>query len=182
MVMKTFLGIFGVEESEDLSPFCCEIKDTEYLIILVKNYMPGSGEVDMTNQEVNNNETEENNSDLNAETLKSFVSLLQQNDLGEEFSKIKGDEAITGSDEDEGSKTETGTEEKENFHNCSETASVYTSFKNIILNSDLFELAALSLEGIGKLEMKKIDVGSTSKDRKVKSLEQRWFTKDKQID
>ena len=122
-----------------------------------------------------------NNSDLNAETLKSFVSLLQQNDLGEEFSKIKGDEAITGSDEDEGSKTEAGTEGKENFHNCSETASVCTSFKNIILNSDLFELAALSLEGIGKLEMKKIDVGSTSKDRKVKSLEQRWFTKDKKL-
>ena len=86
------------------------------------------------------------------------------------------EEEVDGRNQNDNSQK--STEDNSNCYFKSDKASeVYSKFEKILTSNHFQIMLERTLEGIQCLSLGKIDVGSTSLDRKTKSLSQRWFTK-----
>jgi hypothetical protein len=167
--MKDFLRLFGVDEST-ISPFCKKFENANEIRDEFMSYCPSDQNF---SDDIGEEIVDENDNDLpKVETVQSLISKVQNNITNAiNDDEIIEDEHCTDVDEIESSSC--GTE----FYNAVDGSIAMERFPKCLSCKNIELISHLTLDGICSLEMEKREKGSTSLDRKSKSLQQRWFNK-----
>eukprot|EP00978_Attheya_sp_CCMP212_P016445 scaffold43071_cov88-Attheya_sp.AAC.1 len=110
----------------------------------------------------------------NIETVKSLIATVQN----KMTDAINDDEIVETGDHDTGDLDETERYFPSlKFYNAVDGSTSLEKFRDCLSCNKIENISQLTYDGICSLELKKRDQGSTSLERKSKSLQQCWFTK-----
>lgn len=195
--MKPFMKLFGIEIDHGLSPFCREFSSSEDLRKAIEDFFPQKPAApSKCNSDGDSDSSSGNESDSGADEDKSATTVLDYSSNDEEELSPETIQTMLGTlnlsdTENCGDGTDQSGDVKGNgvsadandpveidiqkFFEGDDSAAM-DEFKKLIRCNSLGEAIAPAKQLIEHLELSGIEKGSITKDYKVKSLEQRWFS------
>ena len=195
--MTNFLKLFGIEEGNGLSPFCCSISSPAELKSLItqffkppkkdnRGYVVTGTQVIVDVESEDEDEDEDQIDDSNDGVTDSSIDSLSPEIIAEHVSFINGcpsDVLIEDIDEDSNSHDDGGdtvsndaggdTVSNDAGGNCS--LQCLSEFMNLLNCTELGQISTCSLKLIQLLDLGKIDSGSIASQSKYMTRNQRWF-------
>ena len=174
--MKLFMENFGVR-GKSLSPFC-KIFDTKMsLLDEVKKFMTKCNDDANINEGPINDEINNTNG-TQLDNVQAIQTLLSK--ITDEVNNKK-ESSIIQENNSEGITDTQDNDQHESFYTDGDPSDTFITFKELLTCADIGNMAHICEKMMGSLELGKRESGSTTSEQKVKSLKQRWFTKENNV-